>query len=254
MQNGSDIVTVGCNDVPKFGGDQYWEGDPDDSRDFTRGVDSGAEQRVQMLGELLGRLNEEGYLEPSKVTDGIQELVQSMINGAEKKVLKGVGLMNLLEFGRSVHAEMAALTAAARLGKSVEGATLYCTTFPCHMCARHIVASGIKRVVYVEPYPKSRAKQLHADSIYVDPVIQSPKQVNFEPFEGIAPRLYQSIFSADDLRKDKDGNVLEWSMATGKVRFQRYLNTYRELEIIFTSDVVPLLEKSIKSALKSSRR
>ncbi|MDN3612645.1 hypothetical protein QWZ16_23945 [Vibrio ostreicida] len=26
--------------------------------------------------------------------------------------------------------------------------------FPCHNCAKHIVASGIKRVVYVEPYPK----------------------------------------------------------------------------------------------------
>ena len=60
------------------------------------------------------------------------------------------------EYGRIVHAELGALAAAARSGLSVVDGTLYCTTFPCHNCAKHIVASGIVRVVYVEPYPKSR--------------------------------------------------------------------------------------------------
>ena len=246
MQNGSDVVTVGCNDVPKFGGDQYWEGDEDDARDFIKGIDSSAEQRIQMLGELIGRLSDNEFLEPSQAKRSISELVSSLITGDDKKVLKGVGLMNLLEFGRSVHAEMAALMSAARLGKSVEGATLYCTTFPCHMCARHIVASGIKRVVYIEPYPKSKAKQLHADAIAVDSTIPSPKQVNFEPFQGVAPRLYQSIFSADDLRKSKDGKKLEWNMKDGKVRFQRYVNTYIDLETDFISRVLPVLQTAIR--------
>lgn len=57
-----------------------------------------------------------------------------------------------------MHAEMFAITDAARRGLSVRDATLYCTTFPCHMCARHIIASGIRKVVYIEPYPKSMAK------------------------------------------------------------------------------------------------
>ncbi|MFF7394882.1 anti-phage dCTP deaminase [Achromobacter sp. NPDC008082] len=245
MVNGSDVVTVGCNDVPKFGGDQYWEGDADDGRDFTREIDSSAEQRLQMFEELFERLHSHGYLKAEKVEQGVHKLVPALVNGSEKKVLKGIGLMNLLEFGRSVHAEMAALMSAARLGKSVSGATLYCTTFPCHMCARHIVASGIKRVVYIEPYPKSRAKQLHADAIAVDPIVPSFKQVNFEPFEGIAPRQYQSIFSADDLRKTNEGRIRPWRMADGKVRFQRYLSTYRELEIALIESVVPELQKAI---------
>jgi deoxycytidylate deaminase len=31
-------------------------------------------------------------------------------------------------------------------------------SFPCHMCARHIIATGLREVVYIEPYPKSVAK------------------------------------------------------------------------------------------------
>ena len=76
--------------------------------------------------------------------------------------------MDLLEFGRIIHAEMSAISDAARKGVAIQGATLYSTTFPCHLCAKHIVASGIKRVVYLEPYPKSYANALHGDSIEVD--------------------------------------------------------------------------------------
>lgn len=47
-------------------------------------------------------------------------------------------------------------------------ATLYSTTYPCHGCAKHIVAAGISEVVYYEPYPKSRALALHDDSIQED--------------------------------------------------------------------------------------
>jgi hypothetical protein len=153
--------------------------------------------------------------------------------------------MNLLEFGRSVHAEMAALTSAARLGISVQGATLFCTTFPCHMCARHIVASGIKRVVYVEPYPKSKAKQLHQDSISVDPSVPSSDHVNFEPFEGIAPRQYQDIFDAHELRKDNDGRAIDWRTRDGRPRFMRFLNTYKDIEIAIVGKEIPLLAQKL---------
>jgi deoxycytidylate deaminase len=72
--------------------------------------------------------------------------------------------MNLTEFGRDVHAEMSAIVSAARRGTSTEGAYLYCTTFPCHNCAKHIIAAGIRQVVYVEPYAKSFAAEFHLDS------------------------------------------------------------------------------------------
>ncbi|MBP5308259.1 MAG: dCMP deaminase family protein, partial [Clostridia bacterium] len=46
----------------------------------------------------------------------------------------------------AVHAEQNAITQAAKLGISVEGATLYCTHQPCVICAKMIINSGIKKV------------------------------------------------------------------------------------------------------------
>ena len=59
---------------------------------------------------------------------------------------------------------MNALLDAGLRGVPVAGATLHSTTFPCHNCARHLIGAGIVRVVFIEPYTKSRAEQLHADS------------------------------------------------------------------------------------------
>ena len=53
----------------------------------------------------------------------------------------------------AIHAEQNAIIQAAKLGVSIDGATLYCTHQPCVMCAKMIVNSGIVRVVYQEGYP-----------------------------------------------------------------------------------------------------
>ena len=53
----------------------------------------------------------------------------------------------------AVHAEQNAIIQAAKLGLSVDGATLYCTHQPCVICAKMIINSGINRVVYKEGYP-----------------------------------------------------------------------------------------------------
>lgn len=45
------------------------------------------------------------------------------------------------------HAELNAITNAARVGTPLEGCTMMVTHFPCMDCARAIVQSGIKRVV-----------------------------------------------------------------------------------------------------------
>lgn len=45
------------------------------------------------------------------------------------------------------HAERNAIFAAARAGKSTEGATLYCPWFACEECSRAIIEAGIKRIV-----------------------------------------------------------------------------------------------------------
>ena len=57
------------------------------------------------------------------------------------------------EFCYAIHAEQNAILQAAKMGVSIEGATLYCTHYPCSICSKMIVNSGIKRVVYVYPYP-----------------------------------------------------------------------------------------------------
>jgi len=53
---------------------------------------------------------------------------------------------------RTSHAEAGAIAFAARRGLSLEGATLYCTLSPCLNCAKLIINSGIKEVIYCEKY------------------------------------------------------------------------------------------------------
>lgn len=60
----------------------------------------------------------------------------------------------------AVHAEQNAIIQAAKLGVSVDGATLYCTHQPCVICAKMIINSGIKRVVYQFGYPDEFSREL----------------------------------------------------------------------------------------------
>ena len=124
------------------------------------------------------------------------EVMRDELSAALPGDLRSAGLKDLTEFGRAVHAEMNALLDADRRGVAVQGATLYTTTFPCHNCARHIVGAGIDRVVFIEPYTKSRAEQLHADSIAIARAEHIEGKVNFVPFVGVAPRRYGEMFDA----------------------------------------------------------
>ena len=54
--------------------------------------------------------------------------------------------------GYVLHAEANAITKIAKSGNNSDGATLYVTTSPCLECAKLIIQSGIKRVVYSEKY------------------------------------------------------------------------------------------------------
>ncbi|MCX6235515.1 MAG: cytidine/deoxycytidylate deaminase family protein [Bacteroidetes bacterium] len=53
---------------------------------------------------------------------------------------------------RTVHAEQNAICQAARLGISLQNATLYCRMTPCHTCAMLIINCGITRVVCEKKY------------------------------------------------------------------------------------------------------
>lgn len=64
----------------------------------------------------------------------------------------------------AIHAEQNAIIQAAKLGVSIDGATLYCTHQPCSVCAKMIINAGIVRVVYREGYPDDFARRLLSEA------------------------------------------------------------------------------------------
>lgn len=59
---------------------------------------------------------------------------------------------NLVTKPEVLHAEANAITKIAKSTNSSEGATLFVTMSPCIECAKLIIQSGIRRVVYNEKY------------------------------------------------------------------------------------------------------
>lgn len=226
------ILAVGCNDVPKVGGGLYWSGEGPDHRDFVKGIDSTGRYKRQLLAQALNRLRDAGWKPPE---DGAGDAGSLLAAGT----LNGTQIQNLLEFGRSVHAEMSALSEAAHRGIAVEKASMYSTTFPCHLCARHIISSGIRRVVYIEPYPKSLARELYEDMIDVDPRVARPDRVTFEPFVGVAPSIYTEMFRAAE-RKDTRGNAISWIESRAEPRLKRFVPSYLLIENMVLGKVLPV--------------
>ncbi len=60
----------------------------------------------------------------------------------------------------AIHAEQNAIIQAAKIGVSIDGATMYCTHQPCSICAKMIVNAGVERIVYIHSYPDEFAKQI----------------------------------------------------------------------------------------------
>jgi len=63
---------------------------------------------------------------------------------------------------RAVHAEMNAVVQAALHGVSTAGATLYCTSQPCHNCTKVLLNAGVDAVVYRDAYDDPRALAMWA--------------------------------------------------------------------------------------------
>ncbi len=197
-----DLISVGCNDVPCVGGGLYWPGNLD-QRDHVIGCDSNDESRDAMIESIMAALKPR-MRKDRRLTQG-------------KRLLKHSGLFEMTEYGRAVHAEMDALLACARSGISPRNATLYTTTFPCHNCTRHIIAAGIRRVVYIEPYPKSKATKLHPDAIALETQVVGAerKKIPFEFFIGVGPRRFFQLFSMRlgggyEIIRKKDGKIAKW--------------------------------------------
>ncbi len=61
---------------------------------------------------------------------------------------------------RTIHAEANSIAFAAKTGTPTNGATMYCTLGPCLSCAKLIINSGIREVVYLNEYRTSEGIEL----------------------------------------------------------------------------------------------
>jgi cytidine deaminase len=254
VSDDDEVLGVGTNEVPKAGGGLYWEGDEPDGRDWNLDYVPSTEMKQRSVGEVLKRLIDHGWIDQERAAnavDGSDELHEMV--GEVMSLVDGTELTQVTEYGRSVHAEMASLMYAARKGVSVQDATLYTTTFPCHVCARHIVAAGIKKVVYNEPYPKSLADWLHEDSLAIDTTATGDGRVDFRPFVGIAPRRYIDLFAMGEReRKTRDGRKSEWQPIKAQPKLHPAFSAYHRNELKATRILERLLEKASIQPVDSS--
>lgn len=234
IDGSNEVLSTGANECPKAGGGLYWPIFDDQGcvntnergRDFERGEDSNKIQQLEMIDEIISLAKKHG----------------KDIDEAEfKRSLLKSAVADLTEFGRVVHAEMESILACCRNQISTRGTTLFCTTFPCHNCAKHVVAAGVKRVVFIEPYAKSKALEFHDDSI----VFGEPRQddgkesrVRFVPFVGVGPRRFMDLFSMkhgasyDLVRKERStGKARQRDIAERQLRLQMKSSSYIDLEL-----------------------
>lgn len=237
-----DLLATGCNEVPKFGGGFYWADDAGAARDVELGYDSNATIKMELVTDAFRRMQQRDWLAPTQRDRRAEELARDSLLG-EAAFFRESRLFDVIEFGRAVHAEMAAITQAAKEGRSLKGARLYCTTFPCHLCARHIVASGIEEVLFIEPYEKSRTDQLFQDSISVEPTEPSPRRANFRAFVGVAPRRYMQLFAVGAVsRKTRDGMVVPSHAIVGGPRLRHIVPSYVFVEEMMIKGMVAVAQ------------
>lgn len=148
------------------------------------------------------------YLIYKKIDENIK--FEEIINGVEDGKVKDVLLdgfetlkrslkdkinVKRLEYARALHAEENAILQVATYGgMGIKGGTIYTTTFPCELCAKKIYQSGIKRIVYTEPYPESIS-----ESIFLKDGVRN---ISIEQFEGVKSNSYYRLFKSRLDRKD----------------------------------------------------
>lgn len=232
MNDQAEVQALGCNEVPKAFGGTYWEGDESDAREFKLGADSNDRRKREMLLDMAQKMRQAGLL---KAEFDDNAILRSNLIDREDSIIDDAQFMDSLEYGRTVHAEMNAITDAARNGHAVRGCVLFCNTFPCHNCAKHIVASGIKELVYLRPYPKSYASDLFDDSISIDHSQCADSRVEFNQFIGIVGPIYERIFSKVRW-KEGDGKVPKFDKKKAGFIRRNPVPAYFTIEKVFIEE------------------
>lgn len=212
-----DVLAVGTNEVPRAHGGEYWPGDIDDARDFRRGYDFNKRMTERAIREFLDRLADAGHLSKELAETKSDLRVGVLRDGDSSGELGDSRLMSLIEFGRIVHAEMAAITQAARNGQRLAGGMIFTTAFPCHLCMRLIISSGISRIVYVDPYPKSLAIEMHEEALNLSSD-SIEARVTVEPFRGAARTIYPRVFAGVNRARGAKGDFLPWDRSSSRMR------------------------------------
>ncbi|AEM49134.1 zinc-binding CMP/dCMP deaminase [Acidithiobacillus ferrivorans SS3] len=198
-----DLLAIGWNDVPGSGGGLY--GKPPLFR--IAGKERGDERCYAQSGTKCHNDLEKRMI-AQKIAEALVNkaiLKPEDLEGAVQVIIKDSRVKDLIEFSRAVHAEMHAILGASRIaGDRVIGGKVFVTTYPCHSCARHLVAAGISEIYYIEPYRKSLATRLHADAL-TEAI--NGNGVKLVQFDGVAPRRFIDIFDSGS-RKSETG-VLE---------------------------------------------
>ena len=68
----------------------------------------------------------------------------------------------------TVHAEQNAIADCAKRGVICDGATLYVTHYPCLICTRLLLASGIKQIKYINDYKNDELVKTFSDQCSVE--------------------------------------------------------------------------------------
>lgn len=234
------IIAVGTNDVPQYGGGLYTgEGEVDDRCFKHRKICENDTEKARRKDRIRAGIIKElaTIFDSSELQAAAMEKIDDLVD----LVFTQSGIPDLIEFSRAVHAEMDALIALSRSGGgSTVGGNLYTTTFPCHNCARHIIAAGLEKVYYIEPYEKSLAPEAHNDSIEVlahdhgaTAQVEPIRKVKFVHFSGVGPRLYPQLFLRNDGRKDDSGKFMEYSVSSADQPpriIKEYIDSYRSFE------------------------
>lgn len=197
-----ELLSIGWNDVPNSGGGLY--GKPP-LFSTSAGKELADERCYAQTGAKCNNDIEKRTI--------AEKIVESLINAsalpaankevAVNTILSDSRVKDLIEFSRAVHAEMHAILGASRVaGDRMLGGKIFVTTYPCHSCARHIVAAGITEVFYIEPYRKSLATRLHSDAMTES--LDESGRVRLLQFDGVAPRRFIDLFDSGS-RKSKGG-------------------------------------------------
>lgn len=222
-----DAISIGWNDVPKFGGNLYREGEINDDRCKLKGYCSNDNQKDILVQSIIDSIKED---------DKVKSILENKEGGFDLKIIENLKknlrvskVKDLIEFSRSVHAEMHAIISGSQLsGDRMINGKLFCTTYPCHNCARHIIVAGIKEVYYIEPYIKSLCLTLHSDAMTEDEDDES--KVRILIFDGVAPRNYLTFFTNFVERKNKKGKIVKVDLKTAKPKISKSLQALPTLE------------------------